>query len=471
MTFEQLRLKHPRLTYTRYHVTRKDSSLVISYEFLLEPDIHLQSVVTIPFSGAVTETALEPFVFNLGLIEAISYWKLACPKEFVVEADRLTPEQIRFWYDLFIHGLGEFYYQNQIDFTMPDFLHIRSSDTIAQHNSWDQSLAQYSANNSPFPVLRQAADLVMVGGGKDSAVTLGMMKQADRTLQTIILNPTRAARDVIKSSGFSAPLIVKRTLDPKLLDLNGAGYLNGHTPFSAYLAFLGVLVSTLTGSENVIVSNERSANEGNVSYRGMEINHQYSKSFRFETMFREYCKNTFEQCASYFSLLRPLNDMQIAAIFATYPQFFTTFRSCNKGAKTGVWCGTCAKCAFTYLILSPYLSHEQMRISFGADLFASAAIIGHIRALVGLIPVKPFECVGTRDEAKLAVILVVEKYLEEHREVPEGLLKIKSDLDLSTQDVVELRRVVLDTWGDTYNLPPEDISLLRTVWQSIGRDR
>lgn len=469
MTFEQLRLKHPRLTYTRYRVTREDSSLVISYEFLLEPDIRLQSVVTVPFSGVVTDTILEPFVFNLGLIEAISYWKLACPREFVVEAGHLTSEQVRFWYDLFIHGLGEFYYQNQIDFTMPDFLDIRSSDAIGQHNVWDKSLAQRVVNNSSFPTTHQAADLVLVGGGKDSAVTLGMIKQGNRTLQTIVLNPTKAASDVIRSSGFPAPLIVKRTLDPKLLDLNGAGYLNGHTPFSAYIAFLGVLVSSLTGSENVIVSNERSANEGNVSYRGMEVNHQYSKSFRFETMFRQYCIDTFEQCGSYFSLLRPLNDMQIAAIFATYPQFFTTFRSCNKGAKTGVWCGACAKCAFTYLTLSPYMSHEQMRISFGADLFASTAIIEHIRALVGLVPVKPFECVGTRDEAKLAVILVVEKYLEEHREVPEGVLKIKSDLFLSRQDVVELRHLVLDTWGDTYNLPPEYVSLLRAVWQTIGR--
>ena len=463
MTFEQLRLKHPRLVYKRAGVLQRSGIVELTYEFLLEPDITLRSVVTLPYSGTMDEEKFMPYVFHLGLVEAISYWKLSCPRELVIEAGVLDGEQIRFWYDVFIHGLGEFFYQNQIDFTVKDFLRISCSPGVFSPEKTAVDTKKQQPDNSV-----PSNDLLLVGGGKDSAVTLGMMKQSDRTLQTMVLNPTQAALDNIREAGFPPPLMVARVIDPKLSELNRSGYLNGHTPFSAYLAFLGILVAVLHSNENVIVSNEKSADEGNVVYRGMEVNHQYSKSFRFESMFRQYCAYSFENAANYFSILRPLNDMQIGLIFSTFPQFFTTFRSCNAGSKTGVWCGTCAKCAFTYLCLSPFLSREQMMISFGADLFANPKIIEHIKALVGLTPVKPFECVGTRNEAKLAVTLTVEKYLNESLEVPEGLLKIKSDVGLSPQDVTELRRVVMDDWGDTYNLPPEHVSLLRSTWQTAS---
>ncbi len=63
-------------------------------------------------------------------------------------------------------------------------------------------------------------------------------------------------------------------------------------------------------------------------------------------------------------------------------------------------------------------------------------------------------------------MLTVEKYLSEAREVPEGLLKIKSDLDVRPEDIVLLRHSVLDDWGGTYNLPPEHQSILRNAWQT-----
>jgi hypothetical protein len=377
-----------------------------------------------------------------------------------------------------MHGLGEFYYQNKIDFTVPDFLRIVQGDVAA-----DTEEEKTDSTRD----MRPSGDLVLVGGGKDSAVTLGILKESSLTIQTMVLNPTAAALDSIRIAGYKNPIVVRREMDPKLFELNKKGYLNGHTPFSAYLGFLGVTVASLYNYNAVIVSNEKSANEGNVVYRGMEINHQYSKRFQFEQSFRAYLRSfvipdlirdpSFASSIGfrpggrndinidYFSFLRPLNDLQISMIFATFPDFFTTFRSCNAGSKTNSWCGQCPKCAFTYLILSPFLSAEQLRISFGADLFRHAKIIEHIRALVGLTPVKPFECVGTRDESQLAVFLTIEKYVQEGREVPEGLLKIKSDLSLTPNRMAELRHEVLDTWGDVYNLPEEYILLLKKAWE------
>lgn len=449
MTIAQLRLKHPRFVYKTYSVGQTSDSVVITYEFLLEPDIVFRPTVTIPYKGDINKEIFGDAVFQLGMIEAISYWKAACPAEFVVEAGELSSEQIRFWQDLFLHGLGEFYFQNKIDFTKEDFLKITTNKT-------------YKATMSDTAYMnKDGKDLVLVGGGKDSAVTLALLKDGQIPYQTMVVNPTPASLENIHAAGLDTPKVVNRAMDSQLYRLNKEGYLNGHTPFSAYLAFLGNAVAALYNSPRVIVSNERSADEGNVMYLGMEINHQYSKSFRFEQMVREYLD------VEYFSFLRPLNDVQIAMIFAKHPKFFTTFRSCNAGSKANEWCGKCAKCAFTYLVLYPFMRHEQMLISFGADLFAVPEIISHIIALVGLTPIKPFECVGTRDEAALAVYMSVEKYLKEKREVPEGLLRIKSDLGLSDSEVVQLAHQVIDRWGDVYNVPDEYLSVLKNAWKKV----
>jgi len=455
MTFEQLRLLHPRFIYQSYEVTKKDDALHVVFEFLLEPDIVFRPTLAIPHRGTYDADRLAPYIFRLGMVEAVSYWKAALPEEFVVAAGSLSDTEMRFWNDLFRHGLGEFYFRNDIDFTVPDFFRLSATGP-----------------SLPFPGERYEADapsdLVLIGGGKDSAVTLGMYKKAGRSIQTLVLNPTEAALSNIRLSGFDSPIVVKRFMDPQLSRLNDAGYLNGHTPFSAYLAFLGVTVATLNGNQHVIVSNERSADEGNVIYHGVEINHQYSKGFRFEQLFRQHVADVFEDAPNYFSILRPLNDLEIGRLFALFPEFFASFRSCNVGSKTNTWCGKCAKCAFTYLILFPFIPFPQIVASFGSDLFKRPEILSHIRALVGLIPVKPFECVGTRKESQLALHLSIEAYARGAREISEGLVAIKSDLGLRSEEIIQMKDELLEDWGDTFNLPPEHLAMLRSVWQRVS---
>lgn len=463
MTFEELRIRHPRFVYRSFDIETGDDELIITQHYMLEPDIRFDPVTRIPLPKNPHVDLLDAYVFNLGLIESISYWKTACPRELVVEAGMLTDGQIRFWYDLVIHGLGEFFYRNAIDFTADDFLRITAADGQAA-----RVRREFPDVSRTDPFDAPPSDLVMVGGGKDTAVTLGVLTGAGKPFGGMVVNPTKAALDTMLASGVKRPIIVERMMDPKLFTLNQSGYLNGHTPFSAYLAFLGTFVGALYGFERVLVSNERSANEGNVVYRGMEINHQYSKSFRFESMFRGYVTDHLPGAPEYSSFLRPLNDLQIGELFAAYPKFFPTFRSCNAGSKSNAWCGRCPKCAFTYLTLYPFLTKEQMMDIFGHDYFQSEPILSYIRELTGLLPVKPFECVGTRDEAKLAVVLSVKKYESENREIPEGLLKIKSDLNLSDAAVADLSESVLRRWGDTYNVPEEHLTILRNAWSQVS---
>ncbi|MEK7578061.1 MAG: hypothetical protein AAB492_05665 [Patescibacteria group bacterium] len=454
MMVEKLRERHPRLVYTSYKMAQTGNELVVVYTYLLEPDSTFESTYRFPCPSKIELSLVEPFLFQLGMVEAISYWKLACPQELLVQAGALTTTDISFFKSLFLHGLGEFYYVNTIDFTIDNFFAIRSTK---------------SGENSPVEISTKAIDLVLVGGGKDSALLLSLLTKSHRSIKPLVINPSLAAEKTIQALGLDSPLVVTRTIDPKLIKLNGQGYLNGHTPFSALLSFVGVTVAALFGYENVIVANEQSANEGNVVYKGVEVNHQYSKSLRYENLFREHLQETLTPSIAYFSAMRAFNDVQIAKMFSFETALLPIFRSCNRSRTINEWCGECAKCAFTYLTLFPFVPYEKIITIFGRDYFSNPLILGFIRELVGIIPVKPFECVGTSDEAKLALLLSIGSYKRFGREVPEGLLLIKTEVCLVEQDVGELSTRVLDHIYDNHNLPDEHATLMMAAWKRSQR--
>ena len=120
---------------------------------------------------------------------------------------------------------------------------------------------------------------------------------------------------------------MERQIDKELLELNKKGFLNGHTPFSSLLAFLTYAVAYLLDIRYIALSNESSANESNVA--GEKINHQYSKSYEFEQDFKDYCIKYLDKNIEYFSFLRPLNEVQIAALFSQYKKHHRNFKSCN----------------------------------------------------------------------------------------------------------------------------------------------
>jgi hypothetical protein len=308
--FAELRRRHPRFIYNSFEgEPYSNDGVCVRFDFRLEPDIKFAPETR--FEGLhrqrVSELGTpvqENFYFHVGLVEMLSYWKAACSPEIVIETPEDVPacaldaEQIAWWENLLRRGMGEYFYVNQIDFRPPELVRIFSAPRKAQ----PMSLAFPGSQNSD----RESRALVLTSGGKDSVVTLETLRAAGQPFDCLLLNPTPAALDVARLAGCEKPIIVRRTIDPRLLELNAAGYLNGHTPFSALLAFLGVTVAALLGHRRVIVSNERSAEEATVEYLGEQINHQYSKTFAFETAFRDYARQYLTSDIEYFSLLRPL---------------------------------------------------------------------------------------------------------------------------------------------------------------------
>ncbi len=455
---EQLRARHPRFIYRRYEAEYTDEGLLLRWKFEIEPDIVFTPQILLrdlpleSWEGCPPEIR-DTLVFHLGLAEMPSYWKAACSPEIIVAAGPLDQGQIDWWHDLLINGMGEFFYVNQIDFTAPDFV------TIIADEPDSSDIARLIVGPRSHDASREHV-LVPLGGGKDSIVTLEILRRHLKNIGCFLLNPTPAALQVAEMSN-SPMVVVKRTIDPKLIELNKAGYLNGHTPFSSYLAFLSVVCAILYGYRRIAVSNERSSNEGNALFHGHEINHQYSKTFDFETKFRAYVANYITNAVDFFSFMRPLYELQIAQRFATMEAYHPIFRSCNKGQKTNSWCESCPKCLFAYSILFPFLSKEQLGNIFSQDLFARMDLLPLAQELLGVGEKKPLECVGTHEENLAAFHLSRRKLAVQGEALPALLAAVAAEVLDRQEDLDARAEAVLTAWNTAHALPKDWVEWLQ----------
>ncbi len=278
MTFKQLRKKYPVFSFDNYLWKVTGSDFHVSFWFSssnvkFNPKIVIKNI---PLKRIKTldKECLDNLVFNLGMIEMFSYWKSVCSPKILVRAGALDKKQIAWWEDVLVRGMGQFFYENDIDFTINNFMQIFST-------------GKGSAVKSG--AVKGEGVLIPIGGGKDSAVTLELLKKFKKDVGCFVLNPTRNTKAMFKVSGYKNIIVAERKIEKKLLEMNRKGFLNGHTPFVAYLSFLTVLVSVLFNKRYIVLSNEDSSSEGNVDYCGRNINHQYSKSLDFENKFRDYC--------------------------------------------------------------------------------------------------------------------------------------------------------------------------------------
>ncbi|MCL2109206.1 MAG: hypothetical protein FWH20_07675 [Oscillospiraceae bacterium] len=380
--FNHLRNTYGKLIYHSFTVAENK----ISYHFSLDDEFHFRPEWT--FNVPQNGMNIDLLAFNLGMAELVSYWKCACPKIVEVRCGSLSDWQKNWWKKLYRNGLGEFFYCNKIE-PDADFMRIDSLGAGLQ-----------------LPQTRELSGcLIPVGGGKDSVVTLELLRERRDANLCYIIGDIKSAVDTAKTAGYADSQILKvsRSIDPALLELNRRGFLNGHTPFSAVVAFSGVLFAYLAGKKYVVLSNESSANEGNVSLIGPGVNHQYSKSLEFERDFREYIAQLSGNLPEYFSFLRPMNELRITEIFFHNSQYFPVFKSCNAGAKTNTWCCKCAKCLYIYVMLAAFLGDDVLVGIFGENLLEKQELGDLLTALANPDYDKPFECVGTRDEVNFAL--------------------------------------------------------------------
>lgn len=372
---------------------------VIRYRYSTDSGQVFVHELSITFPQVVDIAVLRPAVFALGMAELAHFWKATLAPNIVIRAGKLSEEQIAFWEKLYTKGLGEFFYVNKIDFR--GLVRIKCVPEAPEISF-----------GTPTPHEPRRV-LVPLGGGKDSLVTGELLKRSGRTFAWFELEPLPFSARLKEASGVTESVVIGRNVAKNfspVMQLVAEGAPNGHVPITATYLFSAVVAAKLYGYDDVILSLERSADEGNVEYLGEMVNHQYSKTLEFETAAAHYVRTYIDPNLRVFSLLRPFYELQIVGEFARYPQYFDTFVSCNRELKVGSWCGMCAKCAFMFVALSAYLSPPIVIGIFKKNLFEDESLIPLYKELIGKGAQKPFDCVGTFHENLLALYLAGKQY-------------------------------------------------------------
>ena len=474
---KELRKKYPKFIYHGYSYKISKNNLEVFFDFEIPSGIYFKPKIVIKNVekkqlGKIGKDALNNFIFHIGLIEIPSYWKITCSPKIEIKAGYLNKKQIKWWKDLIIKGMGQFFYENKIDFRGQNFLKIVSNSNNKIGQDWVLNLKKTgSPQNNKI--------LIPIGGGKDSIVTLEILKKNKKGINCFSLNPTSAAEKIIKASGCKNPIIVERKIDKKLLELNQKGFLNGHTPFSAYLSFLGIFCAEVFDYKYIAFSQEQSSNEGNTKYLEKIINHQWSKSFEFEKKFRQYSKKYLTENTECFSFLRPLYEIQIAKIFSNFPNYFPVFLSCNEAYKTysgtkkitKKWCGNCSKCLFVFSVLYPFIKEKKMiKIFNGENLFEKKELLLIMKELIGERKIKPLECVGTKKESVIAFYLALRSFKQRRVNtlLPFLLNYFEKKILRKYPNLKSDAKKIMKSWNKQNNLPKNFEKMLKKYLKKSG---
>jgi hypothetical protein len=240
---------------------------------------------------------------------------------------------------------------------------------------------------------------------KDSALSAELIKRLGMPFDWLTIDPnaTRRRHPDLRTAELHRIAV---QVDPRLRET--PAYLIS-IPGLILFSFVSLLPAYIAKSKYVLVGNEYSANFGNTIAEGVEINHQFCKTHEYEVAFGRYARSHILADVTYVSILRPLYELRIGKLFAKFPQYFGSFLSCNAGQDSGRWCKRCAKCAFVFLSLAPFVAADQMLTIFGEDLLESNVIRASIVDLA-IGKMKPWECVGTREECVLALALTLAKF-------------------------------------------------------------
>lgn len=369
------------------------------HHFAERPDERYEETLRLPKNlwneSLLSSPPTERLLLHLSLALSLSYWKMYCPRE-VLPYTELTAQEATLWNTIYRDAVGEFLYRNQID---PD---IRVPFVGTAHRSV-----------SPRSNVRDLA-IVPFGGGKDSLLTLHLLQQVNSSFEPFTLGTSSVQERGLKQLGLHAQTI-NRVLDPDMIrkSLSGEVY-NGHVSITLIYALSAALVALLREARWAIFSNEWSASEATVEWNDLAINHQWSKSLEAERLIRELVHTSIAPDLTIFSLLRPLTEVGIISRVASELRpLFGSFSSCNRNfvianvrpqrTDAAYWCGTCPKCAFVGLVFAIFVDKKTLHALIGSNPLEKAELLPIYEELVGHAPQKPFECVGTVEEARACI--------------------------------------------------------------------
>jgi 7-cyano-7-deazaguanine synthase in queuosine biosynthesis len=335
----------------------------------------------------------------LALAASVSYLKATLPRSIELRGRPVGPAGVAMLEALLTDGLAELALRagiGRLDGAFTLSTAAADGDAAARDGA-------VAASAVPGGVL------VTVGGGKDSALTLALAARHDPEALAVAVNPRAPMERTAAWAGLGL-VRIERRLDRRLLELNAAGAINGHVPITAIVTSAATVAAAMLGRGTVLVSNERSADDATRDVDGWSVNHQYSKTRAFEALLNAALVEA-GATTRVVSLLRPLSELAIARGVAREEGLIARVTSCNAafaldGPGDG-WCGRCDKCRFVQLALAPFTPRERLVADLGFDALGDPDQVEEFRAMLDPAT-KPFECVGTVGEVRLALDLLTD---------------------------------------------------------------
>ncbi len=424
--------KYQQFIFESYHFDAYSGVLQLHYA--MDDALHFVETYTFDFDYADYNPAVLDLAFqSLFFLAGVSYYKMYIPPEIVIKQGELDADGAAFFSKTYQRGLGEFWYLNKLDPRTPVNFPVTTDKLERLTDEHGKGL------------------LVAIGGGKDSLVTVELLRDK-QDITTWSLNHRPQLTPLVETIDLPHAW-VERTWDPQIAELNKQDAMNGHVPISGIFACVGTIVAILSGKRDVVMSNEQSANEPTLHYQGVAINHQYSKSQEFERDYQAYLQHMFGDSLRYYSFLRPISEVRIAELFAKigFEKYKGVFSSCNRAfvhtSDRMSWCGECSKCAFVFLAMTPFIPRQELEnIWSGKNLLLDPKLEPTYRKLLGIEGDKPLDCVGDIKESRSAMREAFKIYPELRQKYE---FEIPEDYDFRAESSHEMPPEIFELFKQT----------------------
>lgn len=346
--------------------------------------------------GRIPKAQLEKHLQSLLIMLGINYWMIFPVKTIKIEPFSLSKEQADFWNTLYLNGLAEYFYVMKSDFR--DLIRF----------PYDAS----TTPDTPIPGRHTSRALLLNGAGKDSILSAELLKSKGIPFDFFAFSPTLAHERIARLVGVQTISVTRR----RDLRAQFAALMRGTSsayPSVSTFTFIAALLAELFQYDSIVFSNERSADFGNCTYLGLQVNHQWCKSSEAEKLIQNYLERYVISGIKTYSLLRTYSEIEIVRLFARYPRYFRDVTSCNTYfwlspverffARRPYWCGSCPKCVFLFACFSAFLPKKDVVRIFGSNIYTKKDLLPLIREILGVEGHKPLDCVGEPGEMILAM--------------------------------------------------------------------
>ncbi len=394
------KLKHPFVIGEFKFKSMKIEGNKAIFDFYYD-DIKHTKTLTFPLKLPKNDKVTEFILCNIAMCYLIQSTFFAFPKKISIDAFSLDKKGQEFWKKYFINISSQKYFLDKIPFKYkPKF--------IFRGKTYDV-LKKWKTNNKI---------ITSFGGGKDSILQQEMLNKAGLKFDLfhMIHKDTQSGegRDAlflpllnqIKAKRKALVVRIKTNNNPQKIFNYKKPVTDTTIPKSA---FMMLLFSRLMGYRYIAIANEKSAQYGNTVWDNHVINHQYGKSPKFLIALNNYIHRYITPSVYCFSALEQWYEFKIMDLFSRLKGYFEISISCNMlpEAEKGIkWCCNCPKCAFTYTMARGFMGPERANEVVGNDLFKRLDLI---KPLSDPESIKPFECVGEKEEMWLALNMCYER--------------------------------------------------------------